>query len=69
MMKPDTSEVAVSPPSAGRAPRLLTQLAEAIRIRHYSIRTEEAHVHGAKAFICCNGLPALLLKPYACFNY
>ena len=56
MMKPDTSEVAVSAPSAGRAPRLLTQLAEAIRIRHYSIRTEEAYVHWAKAFIRFSGL-------------
>ena len=69
MMKPDTSDVAASPPSAGRASRLLTQLAEAIRIRHYSIRTEEAYVHGSKAFIRFSGLPVLPLKPYACFNY
>ena len=51
MMEPDTSEVAASAPSTGRAPRLLTQLAEVIRVRHYSIRTKDAYVHWAKAFI------------------
>jgi integron integrase len=35
---------------------LLTQLADAIRVRHYSIRTEEAYVHWAKAFIRFSGL-------------
>ena len=48
LMKPDTS--------AGQAPKLLTQLAEAIRSQHYSIRTAEAHVHWSKAFIRFIGL-------------
>ena len=50
-MKPDTR----SSPAEG-APRLLDQVREAIRIRHYSIRTEEAYVHWVKAFIRFHGL-------------
>jgi integron integrase len=50
-VKPDTRF-----PPAERAPRLLDQVREAIRIRHYSIRTEEAYVHWVKAFIRFHGL-------------
>lgn len=50
-MKPDTS---LSP--SDRAPKLLAQVVDAIRIRHYSIRTEEAYVHWVKAFIRFHGL-------------
>lgn len=32
-------------------PRLLDRLREAIRVRHYSIRTEEAYVHWVKRYI------------------
>lgn len=46
MIKPDT---AIS--SSDRAPKLLAQVVDAIRIRHYSIRTEEAYVYWVKA--CC----------------
>jgi integron integrase len=35
---------------------LLDQVRDAIRIRHYSIRTEEAYVHWARAFIRFHGL-------------
>jgi hypothetical protein len=50
-MKPDTS---VSP--SDRAPKLLAQVVDAIRIRHYSIKTEEAYVHWVKAYIRFHGL-------------
>ncbi len=33
------------------APRLLDQVRKAIRVRHYSLRTEEAYVHWIRAFI------------------
>jgi hypothetical protein len=50
-MKPDTS---IFP--SDRAPKLLAQVVDAIRIRHYSIRTEEAYVHWVKSFIRFHGL-------------
>ena len=42
-----------NPPEAhsGQQPKLLDQVRSAIRIRHYSIRTEEAHVQWIKRFI------------------
>ena len=36
-------------------PRLLDRLREAIRVRHYSIRTEDAYVHWVKRFIFFHG--------------
>jgi integron integrase len=50
-MKPDNNFVI-----SERAPKLLDQVRDAIRIRHYSIRTEEAYVHWARAFIRFHGL-------------
>lgn len=51
-----------SPPAEGAAgaaeafaPRLLDQLREVIRTRHYSIRTEEAYVDWARRFILFHG--------------
>ncbi|MCS6850327.1 MAG: hypothetical protein NZ700_04040 [Gemmataceae bacterium] len=36
----------LAPPVAGPAkPKLLDQVRQACRVRHYSIRTEEAYVH------------------------
>lgn len=37
-------------------PRFLDQLRERIRYKHYSIRTEQAYVHWARAFIRHHGL-------------
>lgn len=37
--------------SSGAPPRLLDQVREIIRIRHYSIRTEQAYVHWIRRFI------------------
>jgi hypothetical protein len=36
-------------------PKLLDQLRSAIRLRHYSIRTEEAYTQWVKRFIFFNG--------------
>lgn len=51
LMKPDTPSVATE-----NAPRLLDEVRAAIRIRHYSIRTEQAYVHWIAAFIRFHGL-------------
>ena len=42
---------AVSAPAGPPKPRLLDQVREAIRTRHYSYRTEKAYVHWIKRFI------------------
>ena len=42
-------------PAMPEAPRLLDQLRERIRLRHYSIRTERAYVGWARRFILANG--------------
>jgi integron integrase len=48
---------AVSVPHAptGHRPKLLDQVREAIRMRHYSVRTEEAYVGWIKRFILFHG--------------
>jgi hypothetical protein len=38
-------------PAAGRPPKLLDRLRQAIRLRPYSLRTEEAYVAWARRFI------------------
>jgi hypothetical protein len=43
-----------SGPEIGR-PRLLQRVREAIRVRHYSRRTEEAYVHWIKRLIYFHG--------------
>lgn len=42
---------AVSPPASPPKPKLLDQVRQAIRTRHYSYRTEKAYVHWIKRFI------------------
>jgi integron integrase len=42
-------------PAGGNPPRLLDQVREVIRIRHYSIRTEQAYVQWIRRFILFNG--------------
>ena len=42
-------------PSNARKPKLLDQVRAAIRIRHYSIRTEEAYVRWIKRFVLFHG--------------
>ena len=43
------------PADPERKPRLLTQLREAIRYKHYSYRTEQAYVHWVRRFILFSG--------------
>ena len=43
------------PSEPTEAPRLLDQLREQIRYRHYSLRTEEAYVHWVRAFVRFHG--------------
>ena len=50
-MKPDTPAS-----SSSRPPRLLDQVREAIRYRHYSLRTEQAYVYWVRAFVCHHGM-------------
>ena len=38
-----------------KPPRLLEQLRDAIRRRHYSLRTEETYIHWVKRFIYFSG--------------
>lgn len=40
---------------SSRKPKLLDQLREAIRVRHYSIRTEEAYVQWVRRYIYFHG--------------
>jgi integron integrase len=42
-------------PAAARPPRLLDQLRAACRVRHYSIRTEDAYADWARRFILFHG--------------
>jgi hypothetical protein len=44
------------PASVQPAPRLLPSLCEAIRVRHYSLRTEQAYVGWVRRFIHFHGL-------------
>lgn len=48
-------ENGTTPESHGRPPKLLDQVRDAIRVRHYSIRTEDAYVHWIKRFILFHG--------------
>jgi len=40
---------------AGRAPRLLEQVRERLRVKHYSLRTEQAYLGWIRRFILANG--------------
>jgi len=41
--------------ASGNPPRLLDRVREVIRMRHYTIRTEQAHVQWIRRFILFNG--------------
>ncbi len=48
----DTARIAaINPPTTSQKPKLLDQVRQAIRARHYSPRTEETYVHWIKRFI------------------
>lgn len=44
-----------SPDSSSRPPRLLEQLRERIRLKHYSVRTEQAYAAWPKRYILFHG--------------
>lgn len=44
-----------SPPTAVKPPRLLDQIREAIRLKHYSIRTEDVYVDWTRRFVLFHG--------------
>lgn len=41
--------------STARPTRLLDQVRDAVRRKHYSLRTEQTYVHWIKRFICFHG--------------
>jgi len=41
--------------SAAQPPRLLDQLRDRLRLRHYSLRTEQAYIHWVKRYILFHG--------------
>lgn len=43
------------PPPPPSPPRLLDRLREALRVRHYALRTEQAYVDGARRFVLFHG--------------
>jgi len=42
--------------SSSRSPKLLDQLRDRIRVKHYSIRTEQAYVQWAKRYFIFHGM-------------
>lgn len=54
-----------SPDSSSRPPKLLEQLRGRIRLKHYSLRTEQAYVQWAKRYIFFHGKrhPSEMGKP------
>ena len=45
----------ITPPTAPPAPRLLDAVREAIRVRHYSVRTERTYIHWILRYLRFNG--------------
>ncbi|MDP1572843.1 MAG: integron integrase [Pseudomonadota bacterium] len=50
-----TINTVASPDSSSRPPKLLEQLRDRIRLKHYSLRTEQAYVQWAKRYIFFHG--------------
>ena len=48
-------EASCVPVERGRTPRLMDQVRQAIRARHYSRRTEEAYVYWIRRYILFHG--------------
>jgi hypothetical protein len=61
---PPAAPVSQAQPGAAQKPRLRDQLIEALQVRHYSIRTEEAYVEWNRRFVLFHGNrpPATLRK-------
>src|SRR5437763_7795239 len=54
-MTPPASVPSLPPTAGPQPPRLLDRVREAIRVRHYSIRTEQAYVDWIRRFILFHG--------------
>ncbi len=54
-MSTESTESGRKPDSEISRPRLLQRVHEAIRVRHYSPRTEDTYVHWIKRFIYFHG--------------
>ncbi|WP_198027409.1 phage integrase N-terminal SAM-like domain-containing protein, partial [Candidatus Paracaedibacter symbiosus] len=51
-MSYDSEQAALSPDaSAGREPRLLEQVRSRMRLKHYSLRTEQAYLYWIRRYI------------------
>ena len=65
--RPSPSATRLSPasPAQGRQPKLLDRLREALRSRHYSLRTEQSYCHWVKRFIFFHNVrhPAEMAEP------
>jgi hypothetical protein len=46
----------ISSNSPSRAPKLLEQMRDRLRLKHYSLRTEQAYVHWVKRYIHFHGV-------------
>lgn len=46
----------ISSDSSSRAPKLLEQMRDRLRLKHYSLRTEQAYVHWVKRYIHFHGV-------------
>ena len=51
----DPKIVAANPSNSSESPRLLDAVRDTIRLKHYSLRTEETYVHWIKRFIHFHG--------------
>jgi hypothetical protein len=56
VLRPDPPGPPVSSPPRPNPPRLLDRVRDAIRLRHYSPRTEEAYVGWIRRFILFHGV-------------
>lgn len=55
MSTPLPPRVESASPAQAQAPRLLDQLRERIRVKHYALRTERTYVEWARRFILFHG--------------
>jgi site-specific recombinase XerD len=55
MSAPPNSPASFPPAAAGPPPKLLDRLRAALRLRHYSLRTEDAYVQWVRRFILFHG--------------
>jgi hypothetical protein len=54
-MTPGSGRMSVPPTAVAQPPRLLDQISQVMRVRHYSPRTEACYCHWVKQFILFHG--------------